>query len=109
MGNGTETRVLKGHGNVVTSVAVSPDNKSIVSGSGDKTVRWVLPCQLHSASASCLTVLSHESDTMVLLHLACICRWHAHSLRHVGCMGDLKIRSIEGITGSIYSHMIHVT
>ncbi len=39
MANRTQTRKLEGHDNWVYSVAISPDNKTIVSGSGDNTVR----------------------------------------------------------------------
>ncbi len=37
--SGTQTRKLEGHTNCVRSVAVSPDSKTIISGSDDKTVR----------------------------------------------------------------------
>ena len=36
---GTEKSKLKGHSWYVTSVAISPDGKTIVSGSYDKTIR----------------------------------------------------------------------
>ena len=34
---------LEGHTKWVASVAISPDNKTVVSGSFDNTVRWVAP------------------------------------------------------------------
>jgi COMPASS component SWD3 len=34
-------QVLKGHRKAVLCVAISPDGKTVVSGSNDKTVRWV--------------------------------------------------------------------
>ena len=37
--NGQETLTLKGHTQLVTSVAFSPDGKRIVSGSWDKTIK----------------------------------------------------------------------
>ena len=37
--SGAELHRLQGHEGLVTSVAVSPDGKTIVSGSHDKTVR----------------------------------------------------------------------
>ncbi len=37
--SGQETLTLKGHTDVVTSVAFSPDGKRIVSGSWDQTVK----------------------------------------------------------------------
>ncbi len=39
MASGTQTQMLEGHDNAVWSVAISPDSRSIVSGSRDKTVR----------------------------------------------------------------------
>ena len=36
---GNEKVKLEGHSSTVTSVAISPDGKTIVSGSGDKTIR----------------------------------------------------------------------
>ncbi len=39
MASGTLTRKLEGHTGQVLSVAISPDSKSIVSGSSDLTVR----------------------------------------------------------------------
>ena len=38
---GTEKSKLEGHSNSVFSVAISLDGKTIVSGSGDKTIRCV--------------------------------------------------------------------
>lgn len=37
---GQEMRKLEGHTDLVRSVTVSSDNKTIISGSNDKTVRW---------------------------------------------------------------------
>ena len=37
--SGKETAKLEGHNNVVSSVAISSDGKTIVSGSFDKTIR----------------------------------------------------------------------
>ncbi len=63
MASGTETRKLAGHDNAVSSVAISPDSKSIVSGSYDKTVRCVLACQQCSFHpAPHLTVVSSEPE-----------------------------------------------
>ncbi len=68
MASGTLTRKLEGHDSFVSSVAISPDNRSIVSGSGDNTVRCVLVCQQCSFFPTPhLTVLSSEPETMVLL------------------------------------------
>jgi hypothetical protein len=39
MASGTQKRKLEGHTHWVTSVAISHDNKSIVSGSYDETIR----------------------------------------------------------------------
>ncbi len=39
MASGTQTHKLEGHDYAVNSVAISPDSKSIVSGSDDETVR----------------------------------------------------------------------
>ncbi len=39
MATGKETSKLEGHGKAVASVAVSPDGKTIVSGSFDNTIR----------------------------------------------------------------------
>ena len=39
MATGKEMSKLEGHTDVVMSVAISPDGKTIVSGSYDKTVR----------------------------------------------------------------------
>ncbi len=38
---GKEKAKLEGHTNWVQSVAISTDGKTIVSGSVDKTIRWV--------------------------------------------------------------------
>jgi hypothetical protein len=68
MASGTQTRKLEGHDRAVSSVAISSDNKNVVSGSWDKTVRCVLACQRCSfRPAPHLTVLSSEPETMVLL------------------------------------------
>ncbi len=39
MATGKEMRKLEGHIDYVRSVAISPDGKTIVSGSDDKTIR----------------------------------------------------------------------
>ena len=40
---GKKQKVLKGHTGPVWSVSLTPDEKTIVSGSGDKTIRlWML-------------------------------------------------------------------
>jgi WD40 repeat protein len=39
MATGKETSKLEGHGGNVYSVSISPDGKTIVSGSNDKTIR----------------------------------------------------------------------
>ncbi len=39
MATGKETSKLEGHSSFVTSVAISPDGKTIVSGSYDNTIR----------------------------------------------------------------------
>ena len=39
MATGEETSKLEGHNGLVFSVAISPDGKTIVSGSGDNTIR----------------------------------------------------------------------
>ena len=39
MATGKETSKLEGHADWVKSVAISPDGKTIVSGSDDKTIR----------------------------------------------------------------------
>ena len=39
MATGKERNKLEGHSNWVSSVAISPDGKTIVSGSDDHTVR----------------------------------------------------------------------
>ena len=39
MATGKETSKLEGHTDPVISVAISPDGKTIVSGSNDKTIR----------------------------------------------------------------------
>ena len=52
-------RTLEGHGNVVTSVSVTPDGRRAVSGSGDKTLRvWDLE------SGQCLRTLEGHSDSV---------------------------------------------
>ena len=38
--SGECTKTLEGHTHWVSSVAISPDGKTVVSGSYDKTVRW---------------------------------------------------------------------
>jgi WD40 repeat protein len=39
MATGKETSKLEGHSNAVSSVAISPDGKTIVSGSYDNIIR----------------------------------------------------------------------
>ena len=39
MATGKETSKLEGHSEGLRSVAISPDGKTIVSGSNDKTIR----------------------------------------------------------------------
>ena len=39
--NGEGSSSLQGHMDVVSSIAVSPDGGTIISGSSDNTVRWV--------------------------------------------------------------------
>jgi WD40 repeat protein len=39
MASGTQIHQLEGHSAQVLSVAISPDNKQVVSGSHDRTVR----------------------------------------------------------------------
>ena len=39
LSSGALKSTLQGHTNYVLSVAISPDGKTIVSGSGDKTMR----------------------------------------------------------------------
>jgi WD40 repeat protein len=39
MATGQEMSKLEGHGGTVSSVAISPDGKTIVSGSYDSTIR----------------------------------------------------------------------
>jgi hypothetical protein len=69
MASGADTRKLEVHTDWVKSVAISPDNKSIVTGSDDKTVRCTageegregLQPQAQPQAASCKQAPTEES------------------------------------------------
>lgn len=86
---GAELRTLAGHGKNVTSVAISPDGKKVVSGSADLTIKvWDLETGVeglnlngHTAYVSCLAITSDG-------------RWI------VSGSGDKTIRTWDMTTGS---------
>ena len=56
--SGNCTQTLEGHTGSVTSVAISDDGGTVVTGSADKTVRWGCAKLCSTAVMSCGTVLS---------------------------------------------------
>jgi WD40 repeat protein len=59
MSTGQLLRTLKGHNEAVLSVAISPDGQTIVSGSGDRTIKiWRL------ATGELLHTLTGHSDVV---------------------------------------------
>ena len=58
MNTGKEIRTLTGHSGAVLSVAISPDGKTIVSGSKDKTIKvWNL-----NTGKEINTIMGHLGD-----------------------------------------------
>ena len=93
--SGKETRSLKGHKGVVSSVAFSPDSKKIVSGGWDCTMKvWDA-----SSGQEMLTLKGHTQLRRYAGRIQCVAKFSPDGKNIVSCSDDKTLKVWDATSG----------